>query len=328
MAEDSKRRVFVSRRIPENGLERLRTLCDVDIWEGDLPPDRETLCTRAAGCHGVLSMLSDAIDPDFMDRVGPQLQVVSNYAVGFNNIDVEEATRRGIRVGNTPGVLTDATADIAFALLINCARRISESERSVHDGKWKTWEPLGFIGLDLVGKTIGIVGLGRIGQAMARRCHGGWGMDVLYTSRSSKPEAEGEFDADYVSMDELLTRSDFISVHCDLNNSTSGLFDASAFQKMKSTAVFINTARGSIHNQNDLAAALTNGEIAAAGLDVTDPEPIPADDPLLDLQNCVVIPHIGSATVDTRAAMADIAAENVLRALADEPMPHCVNPPS
>lgn len=291
-----------------------------------MPPTRPELLSRAQGCEGLLTLLSDRIDADVMDAVGPQLKVVSNYAVGYNNVDVSEAARRGIKVGNTPGVLTEATADLAVALLLAAARSVIPSERSIHAGEWKTWEPLGFLGVELAGKTLGIVGLGRIGTATARRLRGGWGMKILYTSRHPKPDAERELDAERVSFDDLLARSDFVSAHCALDDETRHLFDAEAFRKMKRTAVFVNTARGEVHDQAALTHALRAGEIFAAGLDVTDPEPMAADDDLLSLQNCVVTPHIASATLDAREAMAAIAVDNLLAGLAGQPLRHEVRP--
>ena len=270
---------------------------------------------RVSGCEAILSMLSDRIDATVMDAAGPQLKVIANYAVGFNNIDVEEATKRGIRVGNTPDVLSNATADLAFALLIAAARRTSEAEAFVREGKWETWLPRGFIGQDLEGKTIGIVGMGRIGEVLARRCHFGWGMKVLYCSRSDKPRAEKELGAERCSFESLLRRSDFVSVHAPLNNETRGLFDANAFSLMRENCVFINTARGQIVNQNALYQALVNHQIFAAGLDVTDPEPLPMDSPLHSLSNCTILPHIGSATLKARDDMAEISAENILLGL-------------
>jgi glyoxylate reductase len=325
--EDSREsRVFVTRLIPAAGLDRIVAACQADVWQEPLPPPRETLLERIAGCHGVLTLLTEKVDAQFMDAAGPQLNVISNFAVGYNNIDVEEATRRGIRVGNTPGVLTEATADMAFALLIAAARRIVEAQDYVRAGKWKTWEPLGHIGLDLCGKTIGIVGLGRIGYALARRCHGGWGMRVLYHDRFRNERAEQDFGAVQMDLDTLLAESDFVSVHTDLNESTQGMFDAAAFKKMKKTAAFINSARGPLHNQRDLYQALKDGEIFAAGLDVTDPEPIPMDDPLLSLPNCVIAPHIASGTVSSRNGMAEIAADNLLAGLRGQPLRCWVNP--
>lgn len=321
-----KPRVFVTRRIPAAGLDRVLAQCDAQVWDESLPPARETLLSKLPGCHGVLTLLTERVDAEFMDACGPDLKVISNFAVGFNNIDVAEATRRGIKVGNTPGVLTDATADLAFALMIAAGRRVCESQDYIHDGKWKTWEPLGHIGVDLVGRTVGIVGMGRIGYAMAKRCHGGWNMRVLYTGRSRSEQAEQELGAQRVELDTLLAESDFVSVHTSLNESTKGLFNAAAFAKMKRTAVFINTARGPICVQQDLYEALRSGQIFAAGLDVTEPEPILLDDPLLTLPNCVIAPHIASATISSRNGMANIAADNLLAGLAGQPLRHCVNP--
>ncbi|MCG6157181.1 2-hydroxyacid dehydrogenase [Rubinisphaera margarita] len=316
----SRPKVFVTRKFPAVGLERISSSFDADIWEGELPPSREELLKRIQGCSGVLTMLSEKVDDEFFDAAGDQLKVVSQYAVGYNNIDVESAKRRGIAVGNTPGALTNATADLAFALLIAAARRITEAHDYIHDGKWKAWEPLGHIGWDLEGQTVGIVGMGRIGQTFAKRCHGGWGMNVLYTARSPKPDAEQELAAKRVSFEELLEQSDFVSVHCDLNEETKGMFDAAAFKRMKSDAIFINTARGSIHVQPDLIDALKSGQIGAAGLDVTDPEPPSVDDEILHLPNCVVAPHIGSATRSTRDAMANIAVDNLEAGIAGKPL--------
>jgi glyoxylate reductase len=319
-------KVFVSRQIPAEGLERVRAACDADVWPERLPPGRDDLLRRVRGCDGLLTLLSDTIDAAVMDAAGPGLKVISNYAVGYNNVDVAEAARRGIKVGNTPGVLTESTADMAVALLLAAARCVVPSERSIHAGDWLTWEPLGFLGSDLGGKTLGIVGMGRIGLATARRLRGGWGMNVLYSGRNRSEEAERELAAERVSFDDLLARSDFISAHCSLTPETRHLFDAAAFRKMKRSAVFVNTARGPVHDQYDLYEALKSGEIFAAGLDVTDPEPMAADDPLLGLPNCVITPHIASATVETRDAMAVIAAENLLAGLAGRPLLHEVRP--
>lgn len=313
-------KVFVTREYPSVGLNRLLQECEIEVWPGPLPPPREVLLEKVKGCDGLLTMLSDKIDAELFDAAGPQLKVVSQYAVGVNNIDLEQARKRGIAVGNTPGVLTDATADIAFALLIASARRLIEAHEAIQAGKWKTWEPLGYIGSDLLGKTIGIVGMGRIGYAMAKRCHGGWGMNVIYTSRHDKPEAEQNLQARRVEFDELLAESDFISVHTDLNAETEKLFNTQAFEKMKPNAIFINTARGGIHDQPALIHALKTGQIGAAGLDVTDPEPPEQSDEILHLSNCVVAPHIGSATTKTRNEMAEIATDNLLNGLHGKPL--------
>lgn len=321
----TKPKVFVTRRIPQVGLAKLQEVCDVDLWTHPLPPSRTDLLERVGAIEGLLSLLTERIDEDLLDAA-PNLKVVSNYAVGFNNIDIKACTERGIRVGNTPGVLTDATADLAFALMIAAARRVVEGHRYALSGAWKTWEPLGHIGQDLIGRTVGIVGMGRIGYAFAKRCHGGWGMRVLYHDVHPSEQAERDFGAKRVEFDTLLAESDFVSVHADLNASTKGMFNAQAFRRMKNTAVFVNTARGPLHNQADLTHALKTGEIFAAGLDVTDPEPPDEHDELLKLHNVVINPHIASATVSSRNAMAEIAADNLIAGLQGKPLRCWVNP--
>jgi glyoxylate reductase len=317
-------KVFVTRRIPDAGLDRIRAACDADVWPDPLAPPYETLRERAAGCDGLVTLLTDRVDAGLLDAA-PRLKVVSNYAVGFNNVDVAAATARGIAVGNTPGVLTDATADMAFCLLIAAARRLPEAQQYARDGRWKTWEPLGHLGQDLVGRTLGVIGMGRIGYALAKRCALGWDMVVLYYDERRNEQAEAELGARAVDLDTLLELSDFVSVHTDLNERTRGLFNAERFGRMKPTAVFVNTARGPVVVEADLVEALRRGTIFAAGLDVTDPEP-PPDSPLLRLPNLVVAPHIASATVGTRDAMAQICADNLLAGLRGEPLPAWVNP--
>jgi glyoxylate reductase len=321
----AKPRVFVTRLIPEAGLAKIRAACDAEIWTEPLPPSADLVRQKLADCDGLLSLLTERIDGPLLD-VAPKLKVVSNYAVGYNNIDIPAATERGICVGNTPGVLTDATADLAFALLMAASRRIVESHTWSLAGHWKTWEPLGHIGQDLVGRTIGIAGLGRIGTAMAKRCHGGWGMKVIYHDMHRNEQAERELGAVRVDFDTLLRESDFISVHADLNDTTRGMFNAAAFAKMKPTCVFVNTARGPHVVEADLVEALKSGQIFAAGLDVTDPEPPRIDNPLLHLPNCVVVPHIASATVSSRNAMAEIAADNLIAGVTGQPLRAWVNP--
>jgi glyoxylate reductase len=321
-----KPRVFVTREIPAAGLDRVRAACDTEVWPESLPPARDELLRRVTGCEGLLCLLTETVDGELLDAAGPQLRVISNYAVGFNNIDVAEATRRGIRVGNTPGVLTDATADMAVTLLLAACRRVLEGNRFIRAGGWQTWEPMAFLGVDLVGRTLGIAGMGRIGTEVARRCRGGWGMRILYYDQRPNEAAERELSARRVEFETLLAESDFISVHLNLDESTTGLFDAGAYRRMKPTAVFVNTARGPLHVQRDLYEALRSGEIFAAGLDVTDPEPMAADDPLLELPNCTVVPHIASATVASRDGMAEIAADNLLAGLRREPLRCWVNP--
>ncbi len=318
-------KVFVTRQIPEAGLSKLRGVTDCVVWPEQLPPSRQDLIEAARGCNGLLTLLSDCIDREFFDAVGDQLKVVSNFAVGYNNIDVKEAARRGISVGNTPDVLTDATADIAVTLLLAASRCVLEGTQHVARNEWLTWEPMRFIGQDLQGKTLGIVGMGRIGRATARRCHFGWGMKVLYSARSQKSDADVELGATRVSLEQLLAESDFISVHTDLNPNTEKMFNAGAFQAMKSNCVFVNTSRGGVVDQAALSNALTSGAIFAAGLDVTDPEPLPADSSLRHLSNCIIVPHIGSGTTSSRNAMAEIAADNLLAGLNGRPLRHQVN---
>lgn len=312
-------RVFVTRQIPRIALERLRSQCDCTVWADRLPPARQELLQGVHGCHGILSLLSDRIDSEVFDAAGPQLKVVSNFAVGVNNIDLAEAQRRGVAVGNTPDVLTSATADIAVALLLAAARHLKPASDQVRRGEWLTWEPTGWLGCDLAGRTIGIVGLGRIGFAVAQRLVGGWGMKVVYTSRTEKDTLQLG-GARRVSLDELLRQSDFVSIHTDLTEQTRGMIGAAQLALMKPTAVLVNTSRGAVIDQEALADALTRGRPMAAGLDVTDPEPLPANHPLVELPNCLILPHIGSATVAARDAMAEICIENLLAGLAGLPL--------
>ncbi len=321
----AKPRVFVSRVIPDAGLSKIKSACDADVWPDPLPPPHDVLLSKVRDCDGLVSLLTDKIDAGLLDSA-PKLKVVSNFAVGFNNVDVPAATARGVAVGNTPGVLTDATADMAFALLICAARRIVEGHAYTLSGKWKTWEPLGHLGQDLAGRTLGVVGMGRIGYALARRCRLGWDMNVLYHDVHKNDRADADLQARLVDLDTLLAQSDFVSVHTDLNEKTRGLFNAERFRKMKRTAVFVNTARGPIVDEKALYHALKDGVIFAAGLDVTDPEPPSPDNPLLTLPNCVVAPHIASATVATRNAMAEICAANLIAGLTGQKLPHWVNP--
>jgi glyoxylate reductase len=321
----AKPRVFVTRKIPSLGLDQIVASTDADVWPGDLPPPYETIRQKAADCEGIVSLLTDKIDAALLDAA-PKLKVVSNYAVGFNNIDIPAATSRGVRVGNTPGVLTDATADMAFCLLIGAARRLVDGHDYGRANKWKTWEPLGHIGQDLAGRTLGIVGMGRIGYALAKRCRYGWDMRVLYHDVRNVEQADRDLEAKRVDLDTLLAEADFVSVHTDLNDSTRGLFNAATFRKMKRTAVFVNTARGPVVVEKDLIEAINSGTIFAAGLDVTDPEPPVENSPLFHTPNLIVAPHIASATTYTRNAMADTCAKNLLAGLKGEPLPAWVNP--
>jgi lactate dehydrogenase-like 2-hydroxyacid dehydrogenase len=318
-------RVFVTRQIPAPALARLSAVADVDLWPGNLPPARSELERRVAGCAGLLSLLSDRIDGALLDRAGSSLRVISNYAVGVNNIDRVAARQRGIAVGNTPGALTDATADMAVLLLLAAARRFSEAILQVRQRLWRTWEPLGLLGRELRGRSLGIVGAGRIGEAVAERLHGGWQMQIHYTSRQAKPQWEQRFGARRMELDDLLGTSDFVSLHCDLNPSTHRMIDARRLSLMPLHAVLVNTSRGEVIDQAALYHALACGRLLAAGLDVTDPEPLPAESPLRSLPNCIIAPHIGSATVEARTAMAEIAVDNLLAGLEGRPLPHAVS---
>jgi glyoxylate reductase len=303
-------RVFVTRRLPGNALDRLRAAGhEVDVWPDRLPPPRDALREHLADAEALLCMLTDPIDAELLEAA-PRLRAIANYAVGSDNIDLDAARARSIPVGVTPGVLTDATADIAFALLLAIARRLPEGEAAVRAGEWLTWEPDWLLGRDVHGATLGIVGRGRIGSAVARRAEG-FGMTVLHHSRSSG-----------IALEALLEQADFVSLHLPLTPDTRHLIDSGALERMRPTAYLINTARGGIVDQDALAAALHAGTIAGAALDVTEPEPLPPDHPLLDAPNLIVLPHLGSATHATRQAMADLAVDNLLAALDDKPMPN------
>ena len=314
-------RVFVARRIPDEGLSAIAAACDADIWPDELPPPRAELLRRVAGVDGLLSLLTDRVDDELLDAAGPSLKVVSNFAVGYDNIDVPACTRRGIAVGNTPGVLTETTADLAWALLMAAARRVPEGSRYVRDGRWKTWGPLLLLGPDVHGATLGVVGFGRIGQAVARRASG-FGMTVLYYDVTRLPDdVTAPLGAVYTPLDELLARSDFISLHVNLTPDTRHLINERTLGLMKPTAVLVNTSRGPVVDQAALATALRDGTIWAAALDVTDPEPIPMDDPLVGLDNCLIVPHIASASRATRGKMAAMAAANLIAGVRGEPLP-------
>ncbi len=320
----AKPKVYITRRIPERAFEILREHAELKVWDSDLPVPREVLLREVADVDGLLCLLTEKVNAELLDAA-PRLKVVSNMAVGFDNIDVAECTRRGIPVGNTPGVLTEATADLTWALLLAAARRIKEGIDYVREGRWVTWGPLLLLGQDVYGATIGIIGMGRIGTAVARRAKG-FNMRILYHDVRRNEAAETELGAVFVDLDTLLRESDFITIHTDLNPMTYRLINRDALAKMKPTAVLINAARGPIVDTEALYEALREGRIFAAALDVTDPEPLPADHPLLQLPNCIVVPHIGSATVTTRNRMAELAALNILAGLRGERLPHCVNP--
>jgi glyoxylate reductase len=304
-------RVFVTRQLPGRAHERLRDRHEVEVWPAPGPPDRASLLRGAREADGVLCLLTDPIDADFMDAC-PRLRVISNMAVGVDNVDLAAAADRGIAVGNTPDVLTDATADLTLALLLAAARRLPEGVAAVRDGAWGPWSPEWLLGLELRGARLGIVGMGRIGAAVAARAQA-FGMEVVHNGRSSGQP-----------LPEVLSIADVISLHCPLTPATRHLIDAAALAAMKPGAILVNTARGGIVDQDALARALHDGHLAAAALDVTDPEPLPPDHPLLSAPNLIVLPHLGSATHTTRERMAQLAVENLEAGLAGEPLPHSV----
>lgn len=303
-------RCYVSRELPGNALAQLRAHHEVEVWPEPTPTPSEQLRAGIAGCAGLISMLSDRIDEQLMSAT-PTLRAIANYAVGVDNIDLDAARSRGIQVGNTPDVLTDSTADLAFALLLACARRLPEAQQQVRDGRWITWEPAGMLGLQLRGSVLGVIGNGRIGSAVATRGEA-FGMHVMHV----RSDGAGLF--------ELLAASDVVSLHCPLTPATYHLIDATRLAQMKPGAILINTARGQVVDQVALLAALQEGRLGAAGLDVTDPEPLPADHPLLAAPNLIVLPHIGSATHTARERMAEMAVENLLAALDGQAMPYRV----
>ncbi len=316
--------VFITRRLPQPALDKILPECDAEVWQDELPPPRDVLLEKARDADGLLTLLTDKIDAALMDAA-PRLRVVSNCAVGFDNIDVPAATQRGIVVGNTPGVLTETTADFAFALLLAAARRVVEGDRFTRAGRWKTWGLTVLLGQDVYGATLGLIGLGRIGAAMARRARG-FEMRVLYYDPVRREDLENALGLTYADLDTVLRESDFVSIHTPLTPATRHLINAATLAKMKRTAILVNTARGPIVDQAALYAALRDGVIAGAALDVTDPEPIALNDPLLTLENCILAPHIASASIATRTKMAMMAADNLLAGLRGEIPPNCVNP--
>lgn len=316
--------VFVTRPLPAS-LAALESLATVEVWPEREPPPYTVIRDRARQVDGLLTLLTDPIDRPLLEAA-PHLKVISQMAVGYDNIDVAAATDRRIPVGHTPGVLTNATADLTWALLMAAARRVVEGDRFVRQNQWRTWEPNLLLGPDVAGATLGIVGLGRIGQAVARRAQG-FEMQIVYSGRHRVDSGlESSLNATWVSCDRLLQEADFISIHTPLTQETYHLFGATQFAQMKASAILINTARGAIVDPVALYQALTTGQIAGAALDVTDPEPIPADSPLLTLDSLIITPHIGSASIQARRKMAEMAIANLMAGLKGDPLPHCVNP--
>lgn len=312
-------RVFVTRQLPGDALERLRGQVDMDLWEGDGAPPATVLRERCRACEGLLCLLTDRVDAALLDAC-PNLRVVSSMSVGVDHVEVPALNARRIPLGYTPGVLVETTADLAFALMLAAARRVVESDRFLRAGNWRRWEPDMLLGRDVHGATLGIIGLGAIGQAVARRARG-FGMRLVGWSRSGQSR-EG---VEILPLERVLAESDFVSIHVALTDETRNLLDARAIAGMKPGAILVNTARGGIVHEGALHDALASGRLAAAGLDVFETEPVPMDNPLLGLPNVVAAPHIGSASVATRSRMADLSVDNLLAGLAGTPMPHCFN---
>jgi glyoxylate reductase len=317
-----KPRVYVTRHLPGAALDFLSQHADVAVWEGELPPPPEELTRQAAQSNGLLTLLTDRIDAALLEAA--DLIAISNMATGFDNIDVAAASRMKVLVTRTPGVLSETTAEFTIALMFAAARRVVEGDRQVRAGEWKTWGPEVLLGRDLGGATLGIIGMGGIGQEVARRARA-LEMRILYYSRTPKPSLERRYRMEFVSLNDLLARSDFVSLHAPLTAETHHLISERTLDRMKPAAVLVNTARGPLVDQGALYEALAAGKIGAAALDVTDPEPMPADNPLLTLPNVIVTPHIASASVATRARMAMLAAENLVQALSGRVPKHAVN---
>jgi glyoxylate reductase len=321
----AKPKIYVTRQIFDEAVDRLKEATDMKYWDSEMPPPRDVLLREVQDIDGLYCLLTEKIDAELFDAA-PNLRVVSSMAVGFDNIDVAEATKRGIPVGNTPGVLTETTADFAFALLMAAGRRVSEGDRYTRAGNWKTWGPMVLLGQDIHGSTLGIIGFGRIGVEMAKRAKG-FGMNIVYYDVIRNEEREKEYGATYCSdVKDLLAQSDFVSIHVNLTPETRHLINADTLSGMKSTAVLVNTSRGPVVDQTALYHALKDGTIGAAGLDVTEVEPISMDDPLLTLENVIIAPHIASGSVVTRTKMSLMAVDNLLAGLNGEPLPNTPNP--
>ena len=318
--------VIMTRKVPEQAMAFLQNRCDLIVWDRDQVVPRSWVLEHVTEADGLYCLLTDRIDSEILHQA-PRLRVISTMAVGFDNIEIAECTKRGIPVGNTPGVLTETTADFAFALMMTAARRVVEGAAYVRNGHWETWSPTLFLGQDLHAATLGIIGFGRIGEAVARRA-AGFDMNILVASSSRHETMKDPQNPSvkHVDVSTLLTQSDFVTLHVPLTKETHHLIGARELDLMKKTSILVNTSRGPVVDSQALYEALSRGDIAYAALDVTDPEPIPLTDPLLTLSNCLVVPHIASATVATRNTMSMIAAENLLAGLKGVPLPHCVNP--
>jgi glyoxylate reductase len=321
-----KQKILVTRKYPAAGINLLKKeRFRLTFWEKDRPMTPDELAAGAKDHQALLCTLTDRIDKAFLDQC-PHLEIISQFAVGYDNIDIPETTRKKIPVGYTPDAMSEATADIAFGLMIATARKFFFLHKTILDGQWGYFNPTGHLGFELKSRTLGIFGLGRIGVKMAERCKAAYGMPVIYHNRTRNPAAEKQLGAQHVSFDRLLEQSDILSVHCALTPETRHIFNARAFRKMKPSAVFINTARGPIHHEPDLIDALQHKQIWGAGLDVTDPEPMAPNNPLLSMENVCVLPHAGSGTMEARDRMSVLAAENIIAFYKTGRVPHIVNP--
>lgn len=319
------KKVLVSRIFPEIGVKMLEDAgFQVTAWGEDRPMTQDELIAQAKDCNALYCTVTDRIDKKFLNECS-HLEIISQFAVGYDNIDINEATKLGIPIGFTPGAMTDATADIAFGLMIATAKKMFYLHKTIINDEWSYFRPTGNLGIELKNKTLGIFGMGRIGMEMAKRCRGAYDMKVIYHDLKKNAQAKKELNAEYVDFETLLSQSDVISVHTVLNEKTKELFNKDAFAKMKDSSIFINAARGGVHNETDLIDALQTGAIWGAGLDVTNPEPMKADNPLLQMDNACVLPHIGSATVEARDAMAKLAATNIIEFFTNKKVPHIVN---
>jgi len=327
MERNSKNvRVFVTREIPSIGIELLKAQgYQVSSWPQDRPMKPDELISEGKNADAMLTQLTDRIDANFFEQCR-RLEIISQFSVGYDNINVTEATRLGIPLGYAPGAMSDATADVAFGLMIAASRKMFYMHKAIEKGEWKDFNPNANLGIELRNKTLGIFGLGRIGFEMGIRCRGAYNMNIIYNNRKPNKEAEKILNARFVSFEELLANSDVLSVHCALNNETRGIFSQSSFSQMKPSSIFINTARGGVHNEIDLIDALNKGMIWGAGLDVTNPEPMKSDNPLLSMANVAVLPHIGSATVEARSQMARLAALNIVEFYTSGTVPNIINP--
>ena len=315
-------KILVTRRVTSSALDRLQLECQVVLWEERVPPSYDQLVQMVKDCDGLLCLLTDTIDRNLIEEAS-QLRVISTMSVGFEHIDIEACRKRKILVGHTPGVLTETTADFTMALMLSVSRRIPEALYFARSGEWKTWEPELLLGQDLHGAIVGIVGMGRIGQAVARRIYA-FGSQLLYHDLSRVKDIEEELHAEAVGLDELLSQVDIVTLHVPLTDRTYHMISHPQFETMKPSALLINTSRGPVVDTNALLQALKERKIAAAGLDVTDPEPLPPDHPLYELPNCLITPHIASAGAATRAKMAHMAVDNLLAGLHGKPLPHPV----